>query len=76
MVFIKQQLPYGDVFQEHFHLNFFISLFSLYIFIKHDSYSKLLKKEITYPHRCSPVNLLHNCGIPFYKNTFEGLLKT
>ena len=28
--------------------------------------------EITFRHRCSPVNLLHIFRKPFYKKTFEG----
>ena len=30
--------------------------------------------EITLPHWCFPVNTLHICGKPFYKNTAGGLL--
>ena len=30
--------------------------------------------EITFPHRCSPVNLLHIFRIPFSMNTSRGLL--
>ena len=32
------------------------------------------KVAVTVPHECSPVNLLHICRTPFYKNTFWGLL--
>ena len=37
---------------------------------------KSLKKEITYNRGFSPVNLVHICGTPIYKNTFEGVLPT
>ena len=30
--------------------------------------------EIFFRHRCSPINLLHIFGIPFYKNSYGGLL--
>ena len=30
--------------------------------------------EITLPHWCFPVNMLHICGNPFYKNAAAGLL--
>lgn len=56
----------GDVLLELFHLNlFFMSLFSRYMFIKHGKYITLLKKDITYPDRCSPVNLRHICETIF-----------
>ena len=31
-------------------------------------------RQIALRQRCSPINLLHICKIPFYKNNFGGLL--
>ena len=61
----------GDVLLELFHLNlFFMSLFSRYMFIKQGKYITLLKKDITYPDRCSPVNLRHICETIFLTTRF------
>ena len=35
--------------------------------------SNFMVIEITLRHGCSPLNLLHIFGTPFYKNTYGGL---